>query len=65
MSPDVDCASTARTARAEPCVCGGIIVTLRGEDISAVVAMHNRSALHLFWRWRTGRLELRRWLGVP
>jgi hypothetical protein len=35
---------------------------LAGEDIGRVVSMHNRSALHVFWRWRTGRLVLRGFL---
>lgn len=57
--------STSAAPASEPCVCGGIIVVLAGEDIPAVVAQHNRSALHLFWRWRTGRVTLHRWLGLP
>ena len=53
------------SSRSEDCVCGGVIVVLTDEDIPFVVAQHNRSALHLFWRWRTGRVTLSRWLGLP
>jgi hypothetical protein len=65
VSPDVDRTSLAPADRRENCICGGVILVLAGEDIGAVVAMHNRSALHLFWRWRTGRITLHRWLGTP
>lgn len=53
-----------RTSTA-PCVCGGLLICLPGEDVQLVVQQHNRSGLHLFWRWRTGRVALHRWLGVP
>ena len=37
--------------RTEPCMCGGILVA-RPEDVAAVVETHNRSLLHLEWRYR-------------
>lgn len=65
LSSCVPSASAAPADRSEPCVCGGVIVVLADEDIPFVVEQHNRSALHLFWRWRTGRVSLSRWLGIP
>lgn len=51
LIPVGDRASAAPADRWEPCVCGGVTLVCRGDDIGAAVALHNQSARHLRWRW--------------
>lgn len=49
-----------------PCLCGGLLVAWRAEDIPAVVAAHNGSLLHRIWRTRHDDRDSRRpTAGVP
>ena len=53
--PPLRVVSEAASAfRIEPCACGGSVVQLRGEQVTAALTHHQRTLLHASWRRRNG-----------
>ena len=52
LIPAADRASAAPADRWEGCVCGGVIMVCKGDDIGEAVGLHNLSARHMRWRWQ-------------